>query len=136
MQFDLKQFMRAATTGALMSLIALPTGVFAQDSEHLVTSSDMQKAAADASSARQKNVETLNRFFSNDKAQQALASSHMDAQQVKSAVATLDDQELAQLATRADKAQQDFAAGRMSDHDLLIILICIAALILIIVAVH
>jgi len=136
MQFDLKQFARVATTGALMSLIVLPTGLLAQDSEHVVTPADMQKATADASGARQKNVETLNRFFSSDTAQQALASSHMDAQQVKSAVATLDDQELAQLATRSDKAQQEFAAGRMSDHDLLLILICIAALILIIVAVH
>ena len=35
-----------------------------------------------------------------------------------------------------NKAQTDFAAGNIDDHDLLIILVCIAALILIIVAVH
>jgi hypothetical protein len=40
------------------------------------------------------------------------------------------------MATRANKAQQEFAAGTMNDHDLLLILIVIAALILIIVAVH
>ena len=60
----------------------------------------------------------------------------MNPQAVKSAVATLNDQELAQLASRASKAQSDFAAGNMSDRDLLIILVAIAALILIIVAVR
>jgi hypothetical protein len=60
----------------------------------------------------------------------------MAAQQVKSAVSQLNDQELAQLASRASKAQADFAAGSLSDRDLIIILVCIAALILIIVAVR
>jgi hypothetical protein len=136
MHVGLKQVIRAGAAGVLISIFAFPNGLFAQDPEHVVSSSDMQKAAADASRTRQENIGSLNRFFSSDQAREALKSSHMDAQQVKSAVATLDDQELAQLATRADKAQQDSAAGRMSDHDLLIILVCIAALILIIVAVH
>ena len=60
----------------------------------------------------------------------------IDAQQVKTAVSSLNDQELARLAARAATAQADFAAGRMSDRDLLLILIGLAALILIIVAVH
>lgn len=136
MPFGLKQFACVASAGALISTFAVPQGAIAQDSEHVVNPSDMQKAVADAAQTRQQNLDTLNRFFSTDKAREALKSSHMDAQQVKSAVSTLNDQELAQLATRADHAQQEFAAGRMSDHDLLIILICIAALILIIVAVH
>lgn len=136
MHFGLKQFAHLAAAGVLMYVFAVPHGVFAQDSEHVVTSTDMQKAAVDASRTRQQNVETLNQFFSSDKARQALQSSHIDVQQIKSAVGTLDDQELAQLATRANQAQEDFAAGRMNDHDLLIILVAIAALILIIVAVR
>jgi len=136
MHFELKQCIRAGAAGVLISIFTLPNSLFAQDGEHVVSSSDLQKAAGDAALTRQQHIDTLNRFFSSDQARQALKSSNMDAQQVKSAAATLDDQELAQLATRADKAQQDFAAGRMSDHDLLIILVCIAALILIIVAVH
>ena len=43
---------------------------------------------------------------------------------------------VAQLAARSQKAQTDFAAGNLSDRDLIIILIAIAALILIIVAVR
>jgi hypothetical protein len=69
-------------------------------------------------------------------ADKALKSAHMDAQQVKNAVSQLNDQELAQLAARATKAQTDLAAGSLSDRDLIIILVCIAALILIIVAVR
>jgi len=46
------------------------------------------------------------------------------------------DDELAQLAAKVQTTQADFAAGKMSDHDLIIILIAIAALILIIVAVR
>ena len=78
----------------------------------------------------------MNSFFSSDQAQKALQSAHINPQEVNKAVAGLSDEELAQLASRAQKAQSDFAAGNIGDHDLLIILVCIAALILIIVAVH
>jgi len=59
----------------------------------------------------------------------------MDPAQVKTAVSTLNDQELEQLASKADKAQADFAAGKLSDRDLLLIILGIAALVVIIVAV-
>ena len=55
---------------------------------------------------------------------------------MQSAVSTLSDQELAQLASRANKAQADFAGGRLEDRDLILIILAIAALVLIIVAVH
>ena len=55
---------------------------------------------------------------------------------VETAIETLSDEELARLASRADKLDQDFAAGRLSNRDLLIIIVGIAALILIIVAVR
>jgi hypothetical protein len=40
-------------------------------------------------------------------------------------VQTLSDEELARLASGADKAQADFAAGRLEDRDLLIIIVAI-----------
>ena len=55
---------------------------------------------------------------------------------MKDAVSRLSDSELSQLASRASKVQADFAAGTLSNRDLIIILVCIAALILIIVAVR
>ena len=65
-----------------------------------------------------------------------MQSAHMDAPQVKNAVSSLGDAELARLASRAQNAQADFAAGRLGDRDLLIIILAIAALVLIIVAVR
>lgn len=120
----------------LIFAFALAGKLAAQTTDHIVGPSELQKATVGATQERQQDVDTLNKFFSSDQAQKALQSAHMDPREVKNAVAGLSDQELAQLATRAQKAQNDFAAGNMSDHDLLIILILIAALILIIVAVH
>ena len=118
------------------AVFAVPQSLVAQSTQHVVSPGDLQKATVDASQARQQNLDTLNRFFSSDQAQKALQSAHINPQEVNKAIAGLSDEELAQLASRAQKAQNDFAAGNIGDHDLLIILVCIAALILIIVAVH
>ena len=136
MHLDAKQFVRALTASAIVALFAVPQSTFAQAAEHVVSPADLQKATVDASQARQKNLDTLNKFFSSAEAQKALESAHVNPVQVKTAVAGLSDEELAQLASRANKAQADFAAGYIGDRDLLLILVAIAALILIIVAVH
>ena len=136
MHTDSRQFVRALVTTALVTIFAIPQSLVAQSSEHLVSPTELQKAVVDASQQRQQNLDTLNQFFSSEKAQRALESAHQNPEQVRKAIASLSDDELAQLASRANKAQTDFAAGRVDDHDLLIILVCIAALVLIVVAVH
>jgi hypothetical protein len=130
------QFARVFLAAVSIAGFAVPKNVVAQDSQHLVSPSDLQKATVDASQSRQQNIDALNGFFSSDQAQKALQSAHMNPQEVKKAVAGLSDQDLAQLASRAQKAQNDFAAGSLGNHDLLLILILLAALILIIVAVR
>jgi len=136
MHFDPKQCVRALTACLLVTLFAIPQNLFAQAAEHVVSSVELEKAAVDASRIRQQNLDTLRDFFSSERAQRALKAAHTDPEQVKKAVASLSDAELAQLASRAQKAQADFAAGHLSDRDLIIILVVIAALILIIVAVR
>jgi len=111
-----------------------PQPAFAQD--HVVAPADLQKDLAGATAARQKNQAQLESFVSSREAQHALKSVHLDAGQVKNAIPQLSDEELAHLSARSEKAQQDFTAGRLSDRDLIIILIGIAALVLIIVAVR
>jgi hypothetical protein len=119
----------------LLGLILTSPGVtFAQD--HVVSPVEIQKDAAGASAARQQHVQQLDGFLSSKQAQQALKAAHMDPQEVKNAVGQLDDEDLARLSARAEKAQREFAAGSLSDRDLLIILVAVAALILIIVAVR
>jgi len=115
-------------------VLATPQDVLAQN--HVVSSSDIQKDVAAASASRQKNLAQLESFLSSKEAQRAIRSAHIDYQQVKSAVRQLNDNDLARLSARSEKAQKDFAAGKLSDRDLIIILVGIAALILIIVAVR
>jgi hypothetical protein len=115
-------------------VLTVPQNAFAQN--HVVTSSDLQKDVAGASASRGKNLAQLENFLSSAEAQHGMKSAHMDYQQVKTAVGQLNDEDLAQLSARSEKAQRDFAAGRLADRDLLIILVAVAALILIIVAVR
>jgi hypothetical protein len=131
-----KHLIRAVTATGLAALFAVPQSLVAQAANHVVSPSDLQSAAVNASQKREQNIATLNGFLATEQAQKALQSAHMNPVEVKNAVASLSDEELAQLAKRANKAQADFAAGNINDRDLLIILVAIAALILIIVAVH
>ena len=127
--------LRRFTSCVLVALVGLPSILSAQT--HVVNPADLQKEILAATGARQRNVETVTGFLSSTtKAQKVLGSVGIDPAQVKTAVSSLNDQELARLAARAEQAQADFAAGRMSDRDLIYILLGIAALILIIVAVH
>jgi hypothetical protein len=114
--------------------LAFPQAARAQD--HVVPPSDLQKDVSAVSATRQKNLAQVEDFLSSSAAQQAMKSAHINPEQVKNAIPQMSDDELAQLSARSEKAQKDFAAGRISDRDLLIILVGVAVLILIIVAVH
>jgi hypothetical protein len=134
----MKRSLFSAVGPVLVLLLGLiltsPGAALAQD--HVVSPVEIQKDAAGASAARQQHVQQLDGFLSSKEAQQALKSAHMDPQEVKNAVGQLDDEDLARLSVRAEKTQREFAAGNISDRDLLIILVAVAALILIIVAVR
>ena len=122
--------------------LILLTGLFllsatnAHAQNHVVSPTDIQKDVASASATRQQNQEEIKNFLSSDEARHAMKSAHIHPQQVTTAISQLSDSDLAQLAARSQKAQQDFAAGNIDNRDLLIILVAIAVLILIIVAVH
>ena len=123
---------------AAVVAFALPLSqtMAAQAAGHLVSPQELSNAAQNATQVRQQNIDKLQSIFSSDKALKALESAHIDPQQVQQAVSSLSDQELAQFAARATKAQNDFAAGA-SDHDLLLILVVLAAVIVVVaVAAH
>ena len=134
MHFDLRQSLRMVIATVLVALFIVPTDALAQS--HVVSPADLQKQAVAASQVRQQNLESVQHLLSTPAAEKALKSAKMDPQQVKTAVSNLNDQELAQLAQRADKAQADFAAGNLSERDLILIILGIAILVLIIVAVR
>jgi hypothetical protein len=80
-------------------------------------------------------MEKVRGLFSSDETRNAMEAAKINPEKVDAAISTLSDEELARLASRADKLDQDFAAGRISDRDILLIILGIAALVLIIVAV-
>jgi len=134
MAFDLKRFARVLTACALITFFFLPTEGIAQS--HVVNPADLQKEIVKSSEVRQHNIQTVQKFLSSPMAEKAMQSAKVDPVQVKNAVSSLSDEDLAQVASRADKAQADFAAGRLSDRDLIWIIVAVVALILIIVAVR
>ena len=132
MRFDLWQSIRLLAACFLLTLCA--TGILAQT--HVVSQADIHKELVNAAQTRQQNLQKVKRLFSSDETRKALESAQISPEKVDAAVSTLSDDELTRLASRADKLDRDFAAGRLSDRDLLIVIVGIAALVLIIVAVR
>jgi len=134
MQAFLRKHMRSVIAVVLVAFFLVPADLVAQS--HVVTPADLQKQVVAASQARQRNLEAVQHFLSTPAAEKAMKSAQVDPKQVRTAVSTLNDQELARLAARADKAQADFAAGRIEERDLILIILAVVALVLIIVAVR
>jgi hypothetical protein len=132
MRFDMWKSIRLLTACFLLTICA--TSILAQS--HVVSQADIHKELVNAAQTRQQNLEKTRRLFSSDETRKAMEAAKISPEKVDAAISTLSDAELARLAARADKLDQDFAAGRISDRDLLIIILGIAALVLIIVAVR
>ena len=115
------QLARCLATCLLVPILGIPVSLPGQT--HVVSPLELRHQLAAASSERQHNLAILTNLLSSPRVEKALGSAGIDPVQVKIAVSSLSDQELARLAARADKAQADFAAGTMSQRDLLIILI-------------
>jgi hypothetical protein len=117
----------------LVAMFAVPASFAAENQTQVVSQSELQKQVVDASKTRERNLQTVQQFLSSDIAVQTIKNAHQDPQQIKNAAASLDNQELAQLASRAQQAQNDFAAGRLGTRDLVLIVLGVLAVILIVV---
>ncbi len=118
----------------LVTVGSSPVG--AQQKDHAVSSDqlriDVQKSAA----TRQANEAAVRDMFASEAGKKALNSAGIDYQKVDQAISQVNEEDLARMADRSREVQRDFAAGRMSDRDLIIILLVAVALILIIIAVR
>jgi CHASE3 domain sensor protein len=117
----------------LVAMFAVPATFAADTQTQVVSPSDLQNQVVNASKTREQNLKTVQQFLSSDTAVQAIKEAHQDPQQIKNAAASLSNQELAQLATRAQKAQNDFAAGNIGKRGLVIIVLGVLVVILIVV---
>ncbi|HEV2197105.1 MAG TPA: hypothetical protein VGR55_16090 [Candidatus Acidoferrum sp.] len=103
----------------------------AQDKQHVVSLGDLSKDAARPAQTRQANEEAVRTLLSSDQGQKALKSAKLDYKKVDKAIGQLSDEDLSRLAERSRQAQADFAAGTLSNRDLLwIIVIALAVVIL------
>jgi hypothetical protein len=132
MHFRFNTCVSILAIAGLLGLAGIP--VRAQDKQHVVSLSDLNKDAARPAQTRQANEEALRTLLSSGTAQKALKSSNLDYQQVDKAVGQLNDEDLARLAERSRRAQSDFAAGRISDRDLLWIIVIALGIIVLAVA--
>jgi uncharacterized membrane protein len=131
---------RGLAATAVFSLLALPTAhaettKLATQDQHLVSPAQLQQQVQTTSNARQQNIDTLTQFLSTSQAVQVMKSHNIDPAQVKHAIPTLSDAELADLSARAAHAQHDFAAGILGI-DTLLLIILILVIVIVIAVVH
>lgn len=118
-------------TVALVPMLACPVMQAQTTTDHLVSPNQMQQQMQSTSETRQQNIETLNKFLSIPGADQAMRDANINPEQARAAVPTLSDPELANLAQRANHAQEQFAAGAFGLKTLLLILVIIVVIIII-----
>src|SRR5689334_8994640 len=102
MSFTHRRYVQLIAASFVLAIFAVPLLV-AQD--HVVSPADLHKATSAATQTRQQNVNTLVQAFSNPKIDKALKAAKMDPTEVKTAVSSLSDADLAQLTARAQTAQ-------------------------------
>jgi hypothetical protein len=107
------------------------TGVHAAaPDEHLVSPAQLDSQVQASTATRQKQVEGLTQFLSTPQAEKAMKDAKIDPVQVKTAIPTLSNAELADLSSRADRAQHDFAAGGLGTLALTLIILGVVLIIL------
>jgi hypothetical protein len=108
--------------------------VLAED--HLVSPEAARERLLDAAAGRDRSLATLDAALSTPEAAQAAASLGADTRQLRAALPTLSDAEVADLAARAEALQADPVAGLDEDiRTLLIIFLIVAIVILVLQAV-
>jgi hypothetical protein len=107
MKGQLKQLL-SCTMVFVMSAMYSPQ---AAAQEHVVPLSELKTRLGSKSQDRTRNLVDIQRVLSYPAAAAALKKSNVDPDQMRAAVATLDDEELARLADRARASEKDVEAG-------------------------
>ena len=122
--------------GIAALFVATETPARAQDQPHVVSLGELGKDAARPARTRQTNEQAVRTLLSSDQGQKALESAKLDYKKVDKAIGQLSDEDLAKLAERSRQAQGDFAAGRISDRDMLWIIVIALAIVILALALH
>jgi hypothetical protein len=124
---------------ALLFVVSLVGGVDraqAQDNRHVVSLNELSKDSAAPAETRQSDEAAIRHLMSSEQGQKALQSAKIDYAKVDKAVGQLSDEDVSKLAARSRQVEHDFAAGSLSDRDLLVIVIIAVLVIALIAALH
>ncbi len=117
-------------------MVPVVFGVFSAQAattpEHILPMKELQGQLQSVTTERAKNIEDIQRVLSYPAAAAALAKSKVSPDQMRAAVATLDDSELARLSDRARASEKDVEGGIIVG---ILALIGLIVVILIVVAV-
>jgi hypothetical protein len=120
---------------ALVALAAAATLLSADRGiaqEHLVTPDVAQQRMADAAAQRESDLATVRTAFSSPEAAEAAATLGVNLASIQSQLATLNDGELHELATRAAALDSDPVAGGLTRRQLWIVIIVLAVILLVV----
>lgn len=127
--------MRKTLTVLSMTIIALVAGQAVAE-DHLVSREAARERVLDAATQRARSLATIDAVLATPAAAQAATGVGADSNQLRAALPTLSDAEIADLAARADALQSDPVAGLDDDiKTLLIIFLVVAIVILVLQAV-
>jgi hypothetical protein len=132
----LKSLMRVLAILFVATLAGGSARAQAQENRHVVALSELSKDSAAPAESRQADEAAIRHLMSSEQGHKALQSAKIDYAKVDSAVAQLSDEDVARLAARSRQVEHDFAAGSLSDRDLLVIVIIAVLVIALIAALH
>jgi hypothetical protein len=115
-------------------MVFLSSGALSAE-EHVVPAHQLRQRVVKASESRRANLAKVDRFFSSKPVRNTLEAAGIDRQQVRRTVELLSDTELQRLAAKAEKTQEDFAAGALNNEQLTYIVIALAAAVIVLIAV-
>lgn len=119
-----------------MAVVATPALAQAQDRQHVVGVTELRQDSARPGSSRQADEAAIRGLLSSAAGEKALKTAKVDYAKVDKAIGQLSDEDAAKLAERSRNVEADFAAGSLSDRDLLIIVIIAVLVIALIAALH
>ncbi|HEY2820217.1 MAG TPA: hypothetical protein VGJ06_04165 [Candidatus Acidoferrum sp.] len=128
-----KKISRVAAMALAAAVTAGPILAQQQADKHVVSLGELNQDAAGPAEARRANEAEIRHLFATVDGQKALKTANVEYAKIDRAVSSMSDEDVARISSRAREIDRDFAAGSLSDHDLLLILIIALIVIILIV---
>jgi hypothetical protein len=115
-------------------LVSVAVSARAQDKTHVISLGELNQESVRKVETRASDGSAVRELLSSERGRKALQSAHIEYKKVEKAISHLNDEELAKLALRSRKVEADFAAGRISNTLIVVIVAAVAALIILAVS--